>query len=298
MVIHSHTHHHSHEEAVSENSIKLLLVSFFINILLSVVELVGGVIAGSVALIGDALHNTSDALSILIAVIAFKIGQHKATEKYTYGFKRAEIIGGFVNLVLLFVSGWYLLIEGVARLINPISISGGVIVVVSVFALIVDALTAKISHQHAAHNTNMKMVFLHNFADAMGSVGVIISGLCVVWWQIYRVDGVIAVMIACYMIVQSILSFPNIVSILMNGAPKDVNLSEIKNELLKIDGIEDVHHIHLWRIDEHECSLECHVISSKDGALVLIKKILSDQFNIHHCTIQIEKKCEDLECQL
>jgi len=298
MVIHSHIHHHSHEEAVSENSIKLLLASFFINILLSVVELVGGVIAGSVALIGDALHNTSDALSILIAVIAFKIGQHKATEKYTYGFKRAEIIGGFVNLVLLFVSGWYLLIEGVTRLIEPTFISGGVIIVVSVFALIVDALTAKISHQHAAHNTNMKMVFLHNFVDAMGSVGVIISGLCVVWWQIYRIDGVIAVMIACYMIVQSILSFPNIVSILMNGAPKDVNLSEIKNELLKIDGIDDVHHIHLWRIDEHECSLECHVISSKDGVLVLIKKILSDQFNIHHCTIQIEKKCEDFECQL
>ena len=113
-----HCHHHHHGE-VTEKSVKLLILSFAINMFLSIAEIVGGIVSGSVALIGDALHNTSDALSILIAVIAFKIGNKKASTKYTYGFKRAEIIGGFVNLILLFISGVYLLIEGVGRLIHP-----------------------------------------------------------------------------------------------------------------------------------------------------------------------------------
>ena len=122
-------HSHHHHGKVTEKSVKLLILSFVINMLLSVAEIVGGIISGSVALIGDALHNTSDALSILIAVIAFKIGRKKASEKYTYGFKRAEIIGGFVNLILLFISGGYLLVEGITRLIKPEPIEGMLIIV-------------------------------------------------------------------------------------------------------------------------------------------------------------------------
>ena len=107
---HIHIHHHHHNE-VTQKSVRLLILSFAINMLLSVAEIIGGIISGSVSLIGDALHNTSDAFSILIAVIAFKIGNKKASAKYTYGFKRAEIIGGFVNLILLFISGCYLLVN-------------------------------------------------------------------------------------------------------------------------------------------------------------------------------------------
>ena len=153
----THCHHHHHHE-VNKKSIKLLVLSFAINMLLSIAEFIGGIISGSVALIGDALHNTSDALSILIAVIAFKIGSKKASTKYTYGFKRAEVIGGFVNLVLLFISGCYLLIEGIERLIKPEQIEGMLIIWISVLALVVDIFTAKISHHDAHHNTNMKMV--------------------------------------------------------------------------------------------------------------------------------------------
>ena len=191
---HSHEHHHlgcchHHHGEVSEKSVFLLLLSFAINMGLSIVEIIGGIIAGSVALIGDALHNTSDALSILIAVIAFKIGRKKASAKYTYGFKRAEVIGGFVNLILLFISGGYLFIEGIERLISPQEIEGMIIIWISVLALIIDAATAKISHHDAHHNTNMKMVFIHNLADAFGSIGVIISGLCVVWFGVYSFLG-------------------------------------------------------------------------------------------------------------
>lgn len=285
-----HIHHHHHHNEVTQKSVKLLILSFVINMLLSVAEIIGGIISGSVSLIGDALHNTSDAFSILIAVIAFKIGNKKASAKYTYGFKRAEIIGGFVNLILLFISGCYLLAEGIERLINPQQIDGLLIIWISVLALIIDALTAKISHHDAHHNSNMKMVFIHNLADAFGSIGVIISGLCIMWFDLYRVDGIVALLIAFYMIFQSVMSFPQIVNILMNAAPDNIDIEQVKNSLLAIKNIKNVHHLHLWCISEHNVAIECHIESDNNDIIVEATQLLKDKFGITHCNFQVENK--------
>ena len=285
-----HIHHHHHHNEVTQKSVKLLILSFAINMLLSVAEIIGGIISGSVSLIGDALHNTSDAFSILIAVIAFKIGNKKASAKYTYGFKRAEIIGGFVNLILLFISGCYLLAEGIERLINPQQIDGLLIIWISVLALIIDALTAKISHHDAHHNSNMKMVFIHNLADAFGSIGVIISGLCIMWFDLYRVDGILALLIAFYMIFQSVVSFPQIVNILMNAAPDNIDIEQVKNSLLAIKNIKNVHHLHLWCISEHNVAIECHIESDNNDIIVEATQLLKDKFGITHCNFQVENK--------
>ena len=285
-----HIHHHHHHNEVTQKSVKLLILSFVINMLLSVAEIIGGIISGSVSLIGDALHNTSDAFSILIAVIAFKIGNKKASAKYTYGFKRAEIIGGFVNLILLFISGCYLLAEGIERLINPQQIDGLMIIWISILALIIDALTAKISHHDAHHNSNMKMVFIHNLADAFGSIGVIISGLCIMWFDVYRVDGIVALLIAFYMIFQSVVSFPQIVNILMNAAPDNIDIEQVKNSLLAIKNIRNVHHLHLWCISEHNVAIECHIESDNNDIIMEATQLLKDKFGITHCNFQVENE--------
>lgn len=289
-----HEHHHHHE--VSPKTVGLLLLSFIINMLLSIVEIIGGIVSGSISLIGDALHNTSDALSILVAVMAFKIGFKKADSKYTYGFKRAEVIGGFINLILLFISGCYLAIEGVGRLISPQQIDGKLIIIISILALIIDVATAKISHHGAHHSHNMKMVFVHNLADACGSLGVILSGVCVMLWQAYWVDGVIALAISAYMIWQAVVSFKPIVNILMNAAPDEINLEEVKKEIAKIKGIKDVHHLHLWRIDEHETALECHVIAADVAVAQKIAKRLDAKFAIEHCNVQVETDAKCCKC--
>lgn len=293
-----HIHHHHHHNEVTQKSVKLLILSFAINMLLSVAEIIGGIISGSVSLIGDALHNTSDAFSILIAVIAFKIGNKKASAKYTYGFKRAEIIGGFVNLILLFISGCYLLAEGIERLINPQQIDGLLIIWISVLALIIDALTAKISHHDAHHNSNMKMVFIHNLADAFGSIGVIISGLCIMWFDLYRVDGIVALLIAFYMIFQSVVSFPQIVNILMNAVPDNIDIEQVKNSLLAIKNIKNVHHLHLWCISEHNVAIECHIESDNNDIIVEATQLLKDKFGITHCNFQVENKSCGESCDL
>lgn len=293
-----HHHAHSHTHDVSHKTVRLLGISFAINMLLTLLELGAGIFAGSVALIGDALHNCSDAFSILIAIVAYKIGTKKATEKYTYGFKRAETIGGFVNLILLFVAGIYLITEGIGKIIFPQVINGPVIIAVSMVALVIDALTAKVSHTHAHHNMNMKMLFVHNLADAFGSLGVIVSGLCVMYLGWTFVDGFVAVLIGIYMVIQSVASFPKIVCILMNSAPDTVNTKKIKTALKKIKGVIDVHHIHVWHIDEKHIALDCHIVSCENGVLEAVQHELAHRFDIHHSTIQIEcKKCKN-KCPL
>ncbi len=288
--MHSHHHEHHHNHEINSKTVVYLIWSFCINILLSLVELIAGILGGSVALIGDALHNTSDALSILIAILAYKIGLKKSNAQYTFGFKRAEIIGAFVNLILLFISALYLFVEGIGRFISPQNINGELIIYVSIIALIIDGLTAKLSHHESHHNTNMKMLFLHNLADALGSVGVIISGLCVVYFDWYFVDGIIALMIAGYMMFHSIAAFPKIVKILMNATPEHIDIENIRKKLLKIKNVSDIHHIHVWNVDEHNISLECHVVSDDLNVVADIKKILENKFDIHHSNIQIETK--------
>ncbi len=292
-----HVHHHHPE--VNAKTIGYLFVSFAINILLSLVELIAGIIGGSVALIGDALHNTSDAFSILIAVCAYKIGRKKADMHFTFGFKRAEIIGGFVNLILLFISGIYLLVEGIGKLITPQAIDGSLIVWVSVLALFVDGVTARLSHRDAHHNGNMKMLFLHNLADALGSVGVIISGLCVMYFNWLFVDGVIALAIAAYMIFQSIVSFPKFVRILMNAAPDHISVEEVKKAILSIPHVQNVHHIHLWSVSENDVSVECHIVSDSPQAVADVRQVLHNRFEIMHCNIQTETRSDECgECCL
>ena len=294
-VSHKHSHSHAHVcyHEVNVKTIRYLIISFIINMVLSLVEIIAGILAGSVALIGDALHNTSDAFSILIAVVAFKIGLKKADMRYTYGFKRAESIGGFVNLILLFISGIYLIIEGFGKLIKPESINGPVIIWVSLLALMIDVITARLSYQHSAHNTNMKMLFLHNLADALGSIGVIISGFCVIYLNWFFIDGLVALGIAIYMIYQSIISFPKVVRILMNAVPEQVSLNQVIQTIESIEGIQSVHHIHLWAVDERDMALECHIVAANPKIVRTICDILYDRFHIRHCNIQVEENESD-----
>ncbi|MBR3912743.1 MAG: cation transporter [Alphaproteobacteria bacterium] len=298
VVCHNKKQYHHHHGDVTEQTIKYLCVSFFINIFLSCLELIGGVVSGSVSLIGDALHNTSDAFSILIAVIAFKVGRKKANHHYTYGFKRAEVVGGFVNLVLLFIAGCYLLVEGFIRLFRPEPIEGELIIGISLVALIVDAVTAKLSHADSHHNTNMRMVFVHNLADALGSVGVIISGVCVLVWGIFWIDGLVALCIAGYMIYHAVYGFLPIVRILMNAAPLHLNVDEIKNTLERIEGVCEIHHIHIWQINEADISFNCHIISENMEVVPILQQVLADKFGIYHSNIQVEKTATCRVCHL
>ncbi len=293
-----HTHLHTGDPASLPRTIHLLTIAFLINLLLFFIEIGAGLYGNSIALIGDALHNLGDSFSIFIALLAYHIAERQATEIFSFGFKRAETIGGFVNLLLLLISGCYLIYEGIEKLITPQVVNGPLIVIISVFALVIDGVTARLSHSVSGHNTNMKMLFLHNLADALGSVGVIISGLCAYFMGWNKIDSVIALLIGLYMIIQSVLSCPKIIRILMNAAPEEPTVDQIKKALFDIKGISDIHHIHIWYINERDIGIDFHIIADNTEILDTVQQVLHDKFQIKHSTIQIEKKCVHPTCQL
>ena len=182
---HHHHHHHHHSKDDSDRS---LIVAVSINILLTVFQIVGGIISGSLALIADALHNLSDAASLGIAIFARKISRKPADQSKTFGYKRAEVVAALINLTILVIISLYLLYEAIWRCFDPVSISGWVIVIVAGVALVIDMITALITLRLSKNNMNMKAAFLHNLSDALASLAVIVAGSLIILYQWFWVD--------------------------------------------------------------------------------------------------------------
>ena len=290
--------HHHHEARTDKG----LWVAVSINLLLTFVQVVGGVISGSLSLVADALHNLSDAASLGIALFAKAIGRKPADQYKSFGYQRAEIVAALMNLTILLVVSIYLLFEALWRIAEPREVSGWIIVIVAVGALFIDIATAYITHRMSKDSLNMKAAFLHNLADALGSIGVILAGVLIIIYQLYWVDTLIAFVISGFVFWQAIKLLPKTIHILMEGTPEDLSSVDIKLAMEKIDLVEDIHHIHVWNIDEHRVALEAHVVVSaselRDVELIKapLKEMLSLNFNINHSTLefehQSEKKCE------
>ena len=290
--------HHHHEARTDKG----LWVAVSINLLLTFVQVVGGVISGSLSLVADALHNLSDAASLGIALFAKAIGRKPADQYKSFGYQRAEIVAALMNLTILLVVSIYLLFEAFWRIAEPREVAGWIIVVVAGGALFVDTATAYITYRMSKDSLNMKAAFLHNLADALGSIGVILAGVVIIMYQLYWVDTLIAFVISGFVFWQAIKLLPKTIHILMEGTPEDLSSVDIKLAMEKIDLVEDVHHIHVWNIDEHRVALEAHVVVSaselRDVELIKasLKEMLSLNFNINHSTLefehQSEKKCE------
>jgi len=177
-----------------------LIWALLVNVILTFVQIAGGVISGSLALIADALHNFSDAVSLLIALIARKWAEKPADENRTFGYKRAELIGAMINLTTLILIGFYLLFEAVLRSFEPEPIAGWIVVIIASVALVVDVITAALTYVLAKDSLNIRAAFLHNIADALSSVAVIIAGTLIILYEWYIVDTISTFLIAGYVL--------------------------------------------------------------------------------------------------
>ena len=181
-----HGGHHHHNEEDSDHKI---IFAITINFLLTLSQIIGGMISGSLALIADALHNLSDAASLVIAFFARKIGRKSADEFKTFGYKRAEIIASLINLTLLIVLSLYLIYEAIWRFIEPVLISGWIIVFIAGIAFLIDLYTSIITYKLSHNNMNMRAAFLHNLSDALASIGVIIGGILIILYNLFWIDA-------------------------------------------------------------------------------------------------------------
>ena len=285
----SENHHHYKPE-----NNRGLIFAVFINLSLTLFQFIGGILSGSLSLLADAVHNLSDAASLGIALFARKISLKPADEAKTFGYQRAEVIAALINTTLLITISLYLIYEAFLRLLEPQVIAGSIIIFVATIALIIDILTAIITFKKSKNNMNMKAAFLHNLSDALSSIAVIITGLLIFLYKIYWIDTALTFLVAGFILWQAMKLLPNTIHLLMEGSPKNILPKDIKESIKNIVGIKDIHHIHIWHLDENRIAMEANVIvtanrlSEVEPIKDKIKNLLKNNFNIVHSTLEFE----------
>ena len=277
-----------------------LLWAVMANVALTAVQVIGGVVSGSLSLIADALHNFSDAASLMIALVAVRIGRRPADQVKTFGYKRAETIAALINLTTLVLLGLYLIFEAVQRFYAPEPIAGWIVIWVAGLALAVDLLTAFLTYAQSKDSMNMRAAFLHNMTDALASVGVILAGTLILLYDWVWVDAAMTLVISAYVLWHGYIEFPQVVHLLMEGTPEDIAIDEVIAAMEDNEGVSDVHHVHIWRLDEKRNALEAHVVLNAampfqrmDEIKRELKVMLHERFHIDHSTLEFEiVKCD------
>jgi len=280
-----------------------LIFAVFINVSLTLLQFIGGILSGSLSLLADAIHNLSDAASLSIALFARKIRNKPADEAKTFGYQRAEVIASLINITLLITISLYLISEAFWRIIDPQVITGSIIIFVAIVALIIDIITALITFNKSKNNMNMKAVFLHNLSDALSSIAVIIAGILIYLYKIYWVDTLLTFLVAGLILWQAIKLLPKTIHLLMEGSPDNIVSDDVKKLIKEINGIQDIHHIHVWHLDESRIAMEAHIVVTANKLSEVefikdkIKILLKNNFNITHSTLEFEhhkdSNCDD-----
>lgn len=286
-----HGHHHHDTENMSDSR---LWWAVAVNVILTASQVIGGVIAGSLALVADALHNLSDAAALGIALVARKVSRKPPDDVRTFGYQRAQIIGAIINLTTLILVGIYLIFEAVMRLFERNPIDGWIVVWLAGLALVVDVITAALTYKMSKGSLNVKAAFIHNLSDAFASVGVMIAGTLIILYEWYWTDLVVTLAISAYILWHGMVAMKKTVNILMQGVPDDLEPGDVASSIKALGQVRDLHHLHIWQIDEHHRSLEAHVVVDTDSLVGLeevkrnIKKHLAETFDITHSTLEFE----------
>ena len=291
-----HNHSHHHPDLKGRN----LGISIFLNILITLAQVIGGFISGSLALLSDALHNFSDVISLIISYIANRLSKKKASTNKTFGYKRAEIIAAFVNAATLLIVAVFLIIEAIERFYYPEEVGSNLVIWLSAFAILGNGFSVLLIRRDADVNMNMKSAYLHLLTDMMASVAVLLGGIIMKFYEIYWIDPLLTLVIALYLIYMGYDLLKESTKVLMLFAPKAIIVQEIVESISKIKLIKNVHHVHIWQLNEEEIHLEAHIDFEKDIKLSEFDKILEQieekvyhDYGINHVNIQPEYgKCD------
>lgn len=288
---HTHNHTHNHNDLKGRN----LFISILLNIIITVSQVVGGLVSGSLALLSDALHNFSDVLSLVVSYIANRLSKKQASIHRTFGYKRAEILAAFVNAATLMIVAILLIIEAVKRFQNPQEIESSLVIWLSFLGIVANGLSVLLLKKDSEANMNMKSAYLHLLTDMMASVAVLIGGLLMKFYQIYWVDSVLTFAIALYLIWMGFDLLKTSTKVLMLFTPDTIPIKQIVAEINGFESIKNVHHVHVWQLNEEEIHLEAHIdfneditLSQFDVILHKIEDLVFDKYDINHVNIQPE----------
>lgn len=290
---HGHDHAHGH---VHTNNKKILLISFLIIGLFMIVEIIGGFISNSLALLSDGLHIFSDTISLGVALVAFIYAEKNATKSKTFGYKRFEILAALFNGVTLFIIGIVIIVEAIGRFFNPEDVKSTEMFVISVIGLIVNIIVALLMFKggDTSNNINMRGAFLHVMGDLLGSVGAITAAILIWTLNLTIADPIASIIVSILIIKSSLGITKSSLNILMEGTPSDVNMNEVISTITEENEIENVHDCHIWTISNEMNALSCHAVVPSDMSVEQCENLLDklehklQHLNIQHMTIQLE----------
>ena len=286
-------HDHAHMEPKEGD--RRVAIAIWANGLLTVAQVVGGILSGSLALIADAIHNFSDMALLVIAFGARKIARRPADAKMTFGYGRVEIVAALINYTSLIIIGLYLVYEGAMRFANPVPIEGWTVVILGGVALFIDTLTAILTYSMQKGSVNIRALFLHNLSDALASVAVIVGGVLILLYDVRWVDPAITIGIAAYILWLAFTEIGGPIRTLMLGSPPDMDTDAVITAIEDIDGVEELHHAHFWQMQEHQAALDTHVViedarwDDLERIKEDIKTRLEEAFDISHSTLEFER---------
>ncbi|MDG4715244.1 cation diffusion facilitator family transporter [Winogradskyella marincola] len=292
----SHSHSHNHSDLKGRK----LLITIVLNIVITVAQVIGGLVSGSLSLISDALHNFSDVLSLIVSYVAAKLSQQKASINRTFGYKRAEILAAFINASTLIIVAIILIKEAVERFQNPQQINSNLVIWLSLIAIIANGLSVLLLKKESTNNINMRSAYLHLLTDMLASVAVLIGGLLMKYYQLFWVDSLLTLLIALYLIYVGYDLLKTSTKMLMLFTPEHINIKDVVRAVNKLPKVNKLHHVHIWNLSDHELHLEAHLDLTEDinttefnDLLLKIEELLHEEFDINHVTIQPEYNKED-----
>ncbi len=280
---------------------KNILIAFLLNLFFSVFELFGGLFTKSVAIISDSVHDLGDALSIGISYVLEKISKKKPDETHTYGYARYSILGAFITTVILTISSFFVIFESAKRIINPVEVNSNGMIIFAVVGALVNFFAAYFTSK--GDSLNQKAVNLHMLEDVFGWLIVLVGGVVIKYTGIYVIDPILSIFLALFILKHVMHNLKEILDLFLEKTPANINVEEIKKEVLKIKNVLDVHHVHVWSIDAINNFATMHVVTSEENTCKIKHKVKEKlkSLGIIHVTIEIEKeneKCDEIDCNL
>ncbi|QCE41196.1 cation diffusion facilitator family transporter [Psychroserpens sp. NJDZ02] len=295
---HAHSHTHNHNDLKGRN----LIISILLNIVITVAQVIGGLLSGSLALLSDALHNFSDVLSLIVSYIANRLSKKEASLQRTFGFKRAEILAAFINAATLIIVAILLIIEAIKRVQAPQEIQSNLVIWLSILGILANGFSVLLLKKDSQANMNMRSAYLHLLTDMLASVAVLIGGILMKFYQVYWIDSALTLAIAIYLIWMGFDLLKASTKVLMLFTPETIPIDQIVKEINAFAEIKNVHHIHVWQLNEDETHFEAHIDFEQDITLTQFDKILHEvenlllnKFDINHVNIQPEYGKDDIK---
>lgn len=291
---HEHSHSHGHNHTITSLN-KAFIVGIVLNLVFVLVEFGAGFYFDSLALLSDAGHNLSDVVSLVLALLAFRLAKVKANSRYTYGYKKSTVLVSLLNAVILLVTVGGILVESINKLQHPEEVPGGAIAWVAGVGVVINAFTAFLFMKDKEKDLNVKGAYLHMAADTLVSVGVLVAGLIIRQTGWYIIDPIIGIIIAIVILISTWDLLHDSIRLSLDGVPVGIDSEKVKELISQIPGVKDIHHMHIWAISTTENALTAHIVIDNLNNMESLKheiKHTLEHCDIHHATLEFESRKE------